>query len=164
MPLANDLDVRDYCDENIPLAAYAKLMGIYSLAFTGLYFYSTRGGRTLSKPRGLDLALLSIASYKFARVITMSFIASPIRAPFTTRGPGLKGGEVQDEARGEGLQRAVGSLLTCPFCFSVWSSTLFTFGYTLAPQATRQASYILSLAAVGDVLHLGYRNVREVSR
>ncbi|RYZ82810.1 MAG: DUF1360 domain-containing protein [Proteobacteria bacterium] len=158
-----DLDAQDYSKKPIPLAAYSELMAIYALSFTALYHLATRDGKELRRPRGLDLALLSLASYKFARVITMSFIASPLRAPFTHRGPGLKGGEVQDEPRGEGLQRAIGSLLTCPFCFSVWSSTAFTFGYTFSPQATRQVAYILSLAAVGDILHLGFRNARELS-
>ena len=152
-----------YGDSRVPLASYVLLMGTYSAVFAGLYALATRGGRRLAKPQGLDLALLSVASYKLSRVVTMSFIGAPIRAPFTERGESLKGGEVQDEARGQGLQRAVGNLVTCPFCFGIWSSTFFLFGFSMAPEATRQASYILSVAAVGDLLHFGYRNMREVS-
>ncbi len=77
----------------------------------------------------------------------MSFIGSPLRAPFTKRG--------------KGLQRAVGNLLTCPFCFSVWSATIVTFGYIFAPRSTLQAAYILSMAAADDVLNTSWRALRE---
>lgn len=154
---------RPYSDHDIPLDAYAGLIATYALLFSGLFWISTRRDRDLARPQGLDLALLAIASYKFARIVTMSFIASPLRAPFTVRGKSLKAGEVQDRARGHGLQRAIGNLLTCPFCFEVWSSTFFMFGFSIAPRAFRQLSYILSMAAVGDVLHLGYRDIRELS-
>ena len=150
--------------EEVPVFAYAALMGAYALTFAGLYHLATKDGRKLEKPKGLDLALLTIASYKLSRVVTMSFIGTPVRAAFAKRGKSLKGGEVQDEARGEGIQRAVGNLVTCPFCFSVWSTTFFMFGYTIAKQATTQAAYVMSVAAAGDFLHLGYRNIREASR
>jgi hypothetical protein len=155
--------VEDYAEQPLPLGGYLTLMGVYAAAFTGLMYLSTHNGRVLRQPRGLDLALIAIGSYKFSRIVTMSFIFSPIRAPFTTRGKSLHAGEVQDVARGEGLQRAIGSLLTCPFCFSMWSTTAFAFGYTLAPRTTRQAASILSIAAADDFLHLAFRNFREAS-
>jgi Protein of unknown function (DUF1360) len=150
-----------YGAENVPLGSYALLMGTYAAAFSTLYYLSTRNGREIAKPKGLDLALLTVASYKLSRVVTMSFIGSPIRAAFTERGESLKGGEVQDKARGEGLQRAIGNLVTCPFCFSVWATTGLFFGYNFAKRATIQASYILSIAAVDDFLNLSYRSLRE---
>jgi hypothetical protein len=153
-----------YEAENVPLGSYLLLMGAYSLFFAALYKASSRGRDQFEKPKGLDLALLTIASYKFSRVITMSFIGSAVRAPFTKRGPSLKAGEVQDQARGRGLQRAIGNMVTCPFCFNVWSTTLFVFGYSISKKLTTQVAYVLSIAAAGDFLHLGYRNVRELSR
>lgn len=154
----------EYGAKDQPIGSYIKLIGSYSLFFGSMFLLATRKGRPLREPRGRDLALLTIASYKLSRIITMSFIGSPIRAPFAKRGESLKGGEVQDEARGEGLQRAVGNLVTCPFCFNVWSTTLFVFGYSLLPRVTKQLSYILTIAAGGDVLHHSYRSLREVSK
>ena len=154
---------RGYKGDEVPLAAYVGLMGSYTAIFGALFWLATRGGRALRKPSGGDLAYLTIGAYKLSRVVTMSFIGSPIRAPFTTRGESKKGGEVQDEARGQGLQRAIGNLVTCPFCFNVWSTTLFAFGYTLLPRVTTQAARILTMAAAGDVLHHGYRTLREKS-
>lgn len=147
-----------YADPEIPLGGYLTLMATYSATFAGLTFLTRKTETRL--PVG-DLALLAIASYKLSRIVTMSFIGSPLRAPFAERGEDRKGGEVQDVARGRGLQKAVGNLVTCPFCFNVWSATLFRFSFARFPRATRNAAQILTLAAIGDVLHHGYRTLRE---
>ena len=152
-----------YDAEEVPLLAYGALMGAYSIFFGSLFLVATRRNRPLRQPSGSDLAFLTLGAYKLARIVTMSFIGSPLRAPFAERGRSLKGGEVQDRSRGAGLQKAVGNLVTCPFCFNVWSTTLFAFGYTIAPRVTAQAARILSMAAAGDVLHHGYRTLREKS-
>jgi hypothetical protein len=70
---------------------------------------------------------------------------------------------VQDESKGTGLQKAIGNMLTCPFCFNVWSATTLLFGYRLAPRLTTHVAEVLTVAAVGDVLDFGYRNLRETS-
>ena len=157
-------DVRENYDAaDVPLGSYLGLMGIYTLAFGTLFVVATRGGRKIRQPGPADLAFLTVAAYKLSRIVTMSFVASPLRAPFAKRGRGLKGGEVQDQSRGEGLQKAVGNLLTCPFCFNVWSQTFFLFGYSLLPRLTPHLARILTMAAAGDVLHHGYRTLREKS-
>lgn len=155
--------IRPYSSNEIPVQSYATLMGVYATVFYTLNRLSKNlpdSREPISAPR---LALLTIASYKLSRIITMSFIASPIRAPFTRRGISLPAGEVQDIAKGQGLQKAIGNLLTCPFCFSVWSSTLFVFGNSFFPRATLKIAQILSIAAFDDLLHLGFRNLREKS-
>lgn len=150
-----------YAETSLPLKSYTALMGTYAAAFGTLFYLATRKKRKLPVPSNRELALLTVGSFKLARIVTMSFIASPIRAPFTRRGESLPGGEVQDEARGRGLQKAIGNMLTCPFCFNVWASTAFVFGYAFAPRAAIKAAEVLSVAAGGDVLHLGYRGLRE---
>lgn len=151
-----------YDAERVPIFAYVGLMLTYAAVFAGLS-YALRDVDPAARPRGLDLVLLMVGSYKLSRVITMSFIGTPLRAPFTKRGESLKGGEVQDVARGRGLQKAIGHLLTCPFCFNVWAATIFYFGYLYAPAFAVNAGYVLSFAAAGDVLHHGYRTLREKS-
>lgn len=153
--------VEDYTQKEVPLGGYLILMATYAATFATLMRVIEK--KQIETPTGFDFALTAIASYKLSRVVTMSFIGSPIRAPFTTRGQSLLGGEVQDHSRGHGLQRAVGNLLTCPFCFSVWSSTAFAFGHVLFPRSTKQATTILSIAAIGDILHTGYRDLRLAS-
>lgn len=147
-----------YADPDIPLGGYLTLMTAYSATFAGLTFLTRKAK---ARPSAGEFLLLAIASYKLSRIVTMSFIGSPLRAPFAERGEDRKGGEVQDVARGRGLQKAVGNLVTCPFCFNVWSATLFRFSFARFPRTTTNAAQILALAAIGDVLHLGYRTLRE---
>ena len=158
---SSPLNVKHYTKEPIPLGGYITLMSVYGLTLIGLTALDRKRNAAPAEIKPLPLLMAAMGSYKFARIVTMSFIGSPIRAPFAKRGESLAGGEVQDEARGEGLQKAIGSLLTCPFCFNVWSATGFFFGMRFFPRLTQNLSHILATAALGDVLHLGYRNVRE---
>ena len=149
-----------YDAEDVPLPAYVALMCTYAAGFILLQRAAAK--RETSDQISLsEFSLLTLASYKLSRIVTMSFIASPLRAPFTTRGKSLKGGEVQDEARGEGFQKAIGNLVTCPFCFNVWSTTAFVFGHAFLPKLTTRLAQVLSIAALADVFHHGYRTLRE---
>jgi len=38
-------------------------------------------------------------------------------------------GEVEERAKGRGLRRAIGELLTCPFCLGTWIASGFIYGY-----------------------------------
>ncbi len=150
-----------YDAEDVPLPSYATLLAAYAAIFTLLHLLTRSRETDPKKLKAIELAYLTIGSYKLSRVITMSFIASFLRAPFTTRGKSLKGGEVQDVARGEGLQKAIGNMLTCPFCFNVWASTFFIFGHRLAPQMAIRFAQVLAVSAVSDALHLSYQKLRE---
>jgi uncharacterized protein DUF1360 len=63
--------------------------------------------------------------------------------------------------RGTGLRKAVGALITCPFCLAVWVATAFVFGLVLAPRATRLAASVLVAVTGADVLHLAYAALEE---
>src|SRR6266568_6180594 len=50
------------------------------------------------------------------RLITKDPVTSPLRAPFTVF-EGQEGqAELKEEVRGHGARKAVGELVTCPFC------------------------------------------------
>jgi hypothetical protein len=72
-----------------------------------------------------------------SRRITKDSVTSPFRAPFAeVRGPeGL--GEVKQRVRGRGLRRAIGELVTCPFCVGQWVATAFVFGLVFARTNSR---------------------------
>jgi Protein of unknown function (DUF1360) len=59
------------------------------------------------------------------------------RAPFTRFQDDAGAGEVNEAARGHGLQRAIGELLVCPYCLDLWIAAAFTAGLLVAPRATR---------------------------
>ena len=64
--------------------------------------------------------MLGIATHKLSRLITKDWVTSPFRAPFTKFKEADGVGEVTEEARGTGMQQAIGELVTCPWCVGPW--------------------------------------------
>ncbi|WP_423509521.1 DUF1360 domain-containing protein [Streptomyces xinghaiensis] len=61
-----------------------------------------------------------------------------------------------DEPQGHGPRRAVGDLLACPFCLSVWISGALVCSYAVAPRPTRLAASGLTAVAVSDWLQYAW--------
>jgi hypothetical protein len=64
--------------------------------------------------------------------------------------------ELKEGVRGKGLRKAVGELVSCPFCLSQWVSTGFTFGLVTAPRATRLTASVFASLALADFLQFAY--------
>ncbi len=140
--------------DDMPLTSYATLMGVYPAAFTGLLLVAHASGRRL--PRRIaygDLVWLGVGTYKLSRLISSDRLTSPLRAPFTEYVEPAGASEVKEKVRGAGMQRAIGDLLTCPFCLGPWVATALTFGLVLTPRATRLIGGILAAATVSDFLN-----------
>jgi hypothetical protein len=142
--------------EDRPIGSYSALLAIYSTMVFVL-------GLVVRKRKALpnhvspgDLALLSIASHKLSRVIAKDSVTAVVRAPFTQFEEASGEGEVNDSPRGDGVKHAVGELLTCPFCLSVWVATAFAFGLVLAPRATRLAAATLTAVTASDYLQFAH--------
>jgi hypothetical protein len=97
-----------------------------------------------------DVALLGAATYKAARLLTRDGITSFVRAPFTRRACEGPASEVVGEPRGQGVRRAVGELVSCPFCTSVWVSGTLVCACTAVPRATRLACVGLTPVTMAD--------------
>jgi Protein of unknown function (DUF1360) len=139
-----------------PLGGYAVLMGLYGAAVTAGAVALRRRGRPLPDVRLADIALVGVATHKLARRVTKDSVTSPLRAPFT-RYEGLAGpAELKEGVRGTGVRKAVGELISCPFCISQWMATGFTFGLLTAPRATRWAASVFSSLALADFLQFAY--------
>jgi len=144
-------------NENIPINAYPVLMGAYTALFATLLIAAQKDGRGLPERFSLgDIALLGVATHKGSRLLTKELVTSPLRARFCehTELTGL--GEVHARPIGEGLQRAIGELLTCPGCMGHWVATAFTFGLVLSPRATRLVGSIFAAITISDFLHMAY--------
>ena len=149
--------------EDRPLFPFVGIIGA-NLAMVGALGLAVKAsGKELPERLGIaDLALLSVATHKLSRVLTKSPVTSPIRAPFT-RFQG-KGGEAElaEEVRGGGTRKAVGELITCPFCLGEWIATLLTFGLVLAPRPTRLIASIFVTLTGSDLLQLAYAKCQSV--
>ena len=139
-----------------PLGGYAVLMGVYVAAVTAGVIGLRRRKRPLPDVRLFDIALVGLATHKVARRMSKDSVTSPLRAPFT-RYEGVAGpAELKEGVRGRGLRKAIGELVSCPFCLSQWVSTGFTFGLVAAPRATRWTASVFASLALADFLQFAY--------
>ncbi|MFD5461808.1 DUF1360 domain-containing protein [Kitasatospora sp. NPDC127059] len=139
-------------DEDRPLAAYSGLMALYAATAGAVTAAATADRRALPDPTPWDVALSALATHQLARLLAKDPVTSPLRAPFTrfegTSGPA----ELEEEVRGTGGRKAIGELLTCPFCIGLWAATGLTAGAVFAPRATRLAAATLAALAGADFL------------
>ncbi|MEA2932331.1 MAG: hypothetical protein QOI56_1116 [Actinomycetota bacterium] len=139
-------------DADLPVESFAGLMAAYA-AFVAAGSVAVRRRGLPERPAWSDVALVAVATHRLSRLVTKAPVTSPLRAPFTrfegsTTGPA----ELEEEVRGTGARKAVGELLTCPFCISQWLATGLTFGLVLAPRATRLAAAVLTSVTAADFL------------
>ncbi|MBV9023562.1 MAG: DUF1360 domain-containing protein [Streptomycetaceae bacterium] len=139
--------------EDRPLGGFTALMGTYLAAVAGLAAAARLSGRRIPEPTAWDVLLWAGANYRLSRLLTKDPVTSPLRAPFTrfkgTSGPA----ELAEDVRGSGLRKAVGELVTCPFCTGLWIATSFAAGSVFAPGPTRMAAATLTSLALSDLLH-----------
>lgn len=139
-----------------PLGGYAALMGLYFVSVAAGAVGLRRRSGPLPDVRLADVVLTGVATHKLARRMSKDSVTSPLRAPFT-RYEGVSGpAELQEQSRGRGLRKAVGELVSCPFCLSQWVATGFVFGLLTAPRATRWTASVFTSLALADFLQFAY--------
>jgi hypothetical protein len=139
-----------------PLASYALLTSTFA-ALVGT------SAATIARRRGFperigagDVVLLGVATHKVSRLLTKDRVTAFVRAPFTRHQEDSGQGEVEEEPRGEGLQKAIGELLVCPYCIGQWVAAGFATSFALAPRATRWVAALYAIETTSDVLQLAY--------
>lgn len=139
-----------YGGKDLPLADYAALVAMYGTLVAGLI--TATGG----SPRRLqlqELALLAISTYQLSRLVSKDRATAPFRAPFVKFIKDEGKGEVEEAARGQGMQRAIGDLVTSPFSLSPWIALLLLATQLLAPRVARMLCSLLTAIAVSHFLH-----------
>lgn len=149
-----------YSSEERPLGGYLALMGLLSVGLvSGLASLAKKEcDRSLTWS---DLLLLGVATHKLGRIATKDLVTSPFRAPFVRFKKSAGAGEVEEEARGTGLQEAFGDLITCPYCIAPWIASGLVFALERAPRLTRVFSSIFAVTAGSDFLNLLYARGKE---
>jgi hypothetical protein len=140
--------------ESQPLGGHAALVGAFHGLVATIAVVHRRSGRPLPErlPPG-DLALLSVATYKLSRLIAKDRITGFFRAPFTRyKGPSERPSEVSEEPRGDGLRRAIGELLVCPYCLAQWVGTALLGIYLVRPRLARTVAALFTVVAGSDLL------------
>jgi hypothetical protein len=120
-------------------------------------------GREPRELDALDLATLAGATFKASRTISHDRVTSFLREPFV-EGEGLTGTE---PPAGEGLQRAVGELVTCTRCVGTWVAAGLGTAQIVAPRFGRLLTWTLAAAAANDFLQTAFialnRKAEEIS-
>lgn len=149
-------------DRDRPLASYGILTAAFLGACGGFGEWVRRSGRELpERPGAGDLALVTVATHKAARLIAKDRVSSVVRAPFTRYEDDETAGEVSESARGRGMRRAIGELLLCPYCLGLWISAAFTGGLIAAPRATRWVAGVLNVLFGADMLQIAYKKAED---
>lgn len=148
-----------------PLGPYLGLAAIFNLSFAGFLLVSRQAKRPLPEQLTVrDMALLGIATYKMSRLLSRDQVTAFLRAPFVKyKSAGLTS-EVEEEPRGTGWQRALGNLLTCPYCVGQWVVAGFAYSLVFAPRTTRFVEGVLSAYALSDFLGLAYEKSERLAQ
>ncbi|MFF9623350.1 DUF1360 domain-containing protein [Streptomyces griseosporeus] len=158
-----DNDRDRYADRGeAPLAGYAALAAAYAAGaavFTAAA--RRRGVRVPDRVPPWDVTLLGVATFKASRLLTRDKVTSFLRAPFTRREEQGPGSEVMDAPRGRGLRRAVGELVSCPFCTAAWVAGGLVCSYVAVPRATRLVCAGLGAVTVADGLQYAWSTTQE---
>jgi Protein of unknown function (DUF1360) len=144
--------------EERPLGAYGVLSGGFGAALAASLIVLGRSGRLPERIDTRDMVLAGVATHKLSRVITKDKVTTFLRAPFTRRRIASRPGDAAEETpRGTGMQRALGELLSCPYCLSQWLAAGFTVGLLTAPRTTRVIAGIYVAETISDFLQVAYR-------
>ncbi len=137
-----------------PYEAYAGIMGTFAgvLGVAGLL--ARKLGRGPGCDTTLDLAVLSVATFKAARTISRDDVTSFIRAPFVEGDAG--GGNDEEPVETGGLQQAIGELVTCSRCVGTWAAAGLATTQIVAPRFGRLLTWSLGAAGANDFLQAGF--------
>jgi hypothetical protein len=133
-----------------PRPWYAALIGTY---LTGTVALALLVRRRDSRPSlaTRDVVVLAAATNKLARLGTQEKVTEPLRSPFTEPVEEPDGTRTEQPRR-RGARQAIGELVTCPFCLSVWIATALTGALLLAPRPTRLVLSALAAMTGSDLL------------
>ncbi len=131
---------------------YVALTGLFLSAFAA---FSTRKRyqQQVAKLGPVDLALLSLATYRLGHLASYDKITESIRRPFTRTMPDGSGAGDTTASRGRGVQRAIGELLACPTCTGTWAAAGLVYGLGVAPTPTRTFITIMGATGAAELLN-----------
>ena len=152
--------VADYAKKDLPLRDYAALVGLFN-ATLALFLLFRKRSPLPERIALSDLLVLGLAAQKISRVVTRDRVTSPLRAPFTKYEGSTGAGEVEQEPRGTGLRKAIGELITCPYCLSTWVASGLIYGFVFNPRITRIVASIFAVSSVADFAQHGYAKLKE---
>jgi len=122
---------------------------LLTLLFLGLFilFITLYPGWQAFKITPLEMALLGLATFRLAHLVSYDLVMEPVRQFFARTVPDSTGAGESVEPRGEGIRRAFGQLICCPICSGTWIAAFLTYALILFPGPTQV--FLVMTAAIG---------------
>jgi hypothetical protein len=146
----------DSSHEGRPLGGYAVLMSVFTLGMGGLLGWAASKRRLPDRFALTDIALLGVATHKLTRIVTKDRVTSPLRSLFVELEDSPMPNEVGGKSTGEGLQHAIGDLITCEYCSAPWVAGALIGVHVAQPRVARLLTAMWSAVALSDFLNHAY--------
>jgi uncharacterized protein DUF1360 len=139
-------------DESRPLPQYAALAASFGTVLAG--FLWVGGSRIPERVSFGDTVRIGLTSYKLGRLIAKDPVTAFVRAPVTEDPEAT-------EPKPAGAARALGELVTCPYCLGLWIASGLSYSLVLLPRQTRLVTTIFGAQAVADFLNAAFVRLRD---
>lgn len=150
-----------YADSYQPMGGYVVLTTVFNVGLvTALILAEQRGGLP-EEIDTRDIVVLGLATHKLARLLTKDSVTSFVRAPFVRLEEKSGTNSLTEHARGRGLRRSIGELLSCPECTGHWVAAGLMVGLVHAPRLTRLIGAIYASLTIGDLLQFVYVGLKS---
>jgi hypothetical protein len=150
-----------YSEQEQPFGSYATIAAIFNSGMVTAFVTAKRRGRIPERFGFADIVGMGFATHKIARLITSDSVTSFIRAPFVHLEEKKGTNSVRETARGRGVQRSLGELLSCPECTGQWVAGGLLVGMLHAPKVTRAITSMYTALAIGDLLQFFYAGLKR---
>jgi len=144
-----------------PKAAYLVLASTFLCLTGSALIWVRRKKLVLPKPGVLELVLIGLGTARLTRLITRDKVMRPLRAQFTVSE--RHGPEIKEHARGSGMIRAAGELITCPRCTAIWAASGLSLLYLGAPSVGRFGGLLLSSSLISDFVNRSFAIMNDAA-
>jgi hypothetical protein len=135
-----------------PFPEYLALTAAFGAVLGG--FLVLAGRRLPERIAFGDVVRIGLASYKIGRLVAKDEVTSWVRAPVTRDAEA-------SEPKPQGIERALGELVTCPYCVGVWAASGLSYVLVLYPRQTRLVTTVFGAQAVADFLNAAFVKLKE---
>lgn len=121
------------------------------LVVMGGIILSTEAYKDVNNLTILDITLMSLATWRVIRLFVYDAVTKFVREQFWDARK-TRGGYILEKPKA-GPRRTIADLLSCPWCFGVWSGATVVFFYLWTPLAYFPV-LLLAVAAIATFLQL----------
>ena len=139
-----------------PYAGYAAILAAFGGALIASAGVERALGRQIRPASHLDFLVLCAGTFKGARALSRERIGSVLRQPFVESETREGAGVTHEDPAGEGLQRALGELVTCTRCAGTWTAAGLLTCQAVAPRFGQLLTWSLAAGAGNDFLQAAF--------